>query len=91
MLADKLKRETERVNEVWRMSCEQVSSFNEAVTVKDAGMNNLKASIAELEASRLDPAAPPTHTPVSELPRIVICGPVPHPSPHLSQKPLELV
>ena len=30
-LADKLKRETERVNEVWRMSCEQVSAFDEVV------------------------------------------------------------
>ena len=51
-LADKLKGESERVNEVWRMSCEQLSSFDEMVISKDAEVGRLKARIAEMEGSR---------------------------------------
>ena len=74
---------------MWRMSCEKVSAFDEAVTAKDAEISNLKARIAELEASRLDPVAPPTHTPALELPRRFTHGlsvTVPHPSPHSSHE-----
>ena len=86
-LADKLKRETERVNEVWRMSCEQVSAFDWAVSAKDAEINSLRATIVELETSRLDPVAFRTHSPCFELSHAVTYGPsvsMPRPSPHLS-------
>ena len=73
-LADKPKKETERVNDVWYMSSEQVSAFDEAVTAKDAEISNLKARVAELEAACLGPAAPPTHTPASEFPRTLTRG-----------------
>lgn len=33
-LTDKLTRKTERVSEVWRMSCEQVSVFDETISAK---------------------------------------------------------
>ena len=59
-LTDKLRRETERVNEVWRMSCEQVSSFDEAITEKDVEIDSLKARIAELETASTPPVALPT-------------------------------
>ena len=42
-----------RQREVWRMSCEQVSAFDEAVSAKDAEIDSLKARIAELEASHV--------------------------------------
>ena len=54
-LAENLKKESERVNEVWRMSCDQVSCFDEIVTSKDAEIERLKARIIELETSRVDP------------------------------------
>ena len=53
VLAHKLKQETERVNAVWHMSCEQVSTFDEAVSAKDAEIDSLKARVVELEASQI--------------------------------------
>ena len=44
---------------MWRTSCEQVSSFYETVTVKDADIARLKATIVELEASHVDGATVP--------------------------------
>ena len=49
----RLKQETERVNAVWCMSCEQVSAFDEAVSAKDAEIDSLKARIVELETSQI--------------------------------------
>ena len=40
------------MNEVCRMCCEQLSSFNEMVISKDAEIGRLKARIAEMEGSR---------------------------------------
>ena len=50
-LTDKLLKETERVSEVWCMSCEQVASFDETVTASDEEIDRLKARITELERS----------------------------------------
>ena len=51
-LADKLKGETEKVNEVWRVSCDQVIAFDEAISAKDTDISSLKARLA----------APPVHS-----------------------------
>ena len=44
-----LKRETERVGEMWQMNCAQVAGFNEAMTARDGEIETLKARISELE------------------------------------------
>ena len=44
-----LKRETERVGEMWRMNCAQVAGFDEAMTARDGEIETLKARISELE------------------------------------------
>ena len=49
------KRENERVNEIWRMNCAQLSGFDEAITAKDPEISRLQAKIAELGASRTAP------------------------------------
>ena len=60
-LEDALKKETDRVNEVWRMSCTQLSSFDEAMTAKEAEILTLKSRIGELEAAAgLDGTRPHT-------------------------------
>lgn len=89
-LTDKLKRETERVNEVWRMSCEQVSAFDEAVTAKDAEIEDLKAKVALLEASRSDTIASPTQIPALESPRVATHGPSMSMSPSLPHSSREV-
>ena len=48
-LNEEWKRENERVNEMWRMNCAQLSGFDEAITAKDAEISRLQAKIAELE------------------------------------------
>ena len=53
MLADKQKKEADRAIEVWRMSCEQVTLFDEAVTAKDAEIDSLRVRITELEAAQV--------------------------------------
>ena len=65
-LTDKLRRETERVGEVWRMNCEQVSSFDETVTAKDEEIDTLKAGILELEASRVNVSPSGVHPTTSQ-------------------------
>lgn len=61
---DNLKKETERVGEMWKMNCAQVAGFDEAITAKDNEIECLKARISELEASLgrrpLGPALVPT-------------------------------
>ena len=67
-LGELLKKETERVSEMWRMSCAQVAGFDEAITAKDTEIESLRGRISELEASvgrrpmgpALVPAAAPT-------------------------------
>ena len=59
-LGDALKKETERVNEMWQLNCMQLSGFDEAIIAKDVEIDRLRAKIAELEASR---------TPVAEAVR----------------------
>ena len=67
-LGELLKKETERVSEMWRMSCAQVAGFDEAITAKDTEIELQRARISELEASvgrrpmgpALVPAAAPT-------------------------------
>ena len=66
-LTEKLAGETERVNEMWRMNCAQVSSFDEVITAKDAMIEQLQAKVAALEASSslettASHATPATHT-----------------------------
>ena len=56
-LTDKLRRETERLNEVWRVSCDQVSSFDETIVAKEEKIGRLRARIAEIEASLLSVCA----------------------------------
>ena len=51
-LSDRLRRETDRANEMWRLSCAQVAGFEDVLTTKEAEMEKLKARIQELEASR---------------------------------------
>ena len=59
-LTDNLRRETERVSKVWRMSFEQVSSFDEAITEKYVEIDSIKAGIAELETASTRLVALPT-------------------------------
>ena len=89
MLADKQKEEADRANEVWRMSCEQVTIFDEAVTAKDSEIDSLRVRITELEASRSSPVALPTHAPALMLPHAVTWGPfesTPRTSHHSSRE-----
>ena len=51
-----LKKETERVGEMWRMNCAQVYAFDEAITAKDSEIITLRAKVAELQAP---PGSPP--------------------------------
>ena len=41
-LRERLTKEIERVNEMWRMNCAQVSGFDEAITAKDAEIEELR-------------------------------------------------
>ena len=50
-LNEMLKRETERVVEMWKMNCAQVIGFDEAITTKDSEIEALKAKVAELQTS----------------------------------------
>ena len=50
-LNEMLKRETERVGEMWKMNCAQVIGFDEAITTKDSEIEALKAKVAELQTS----------------------------------------
>ena len=45
-MTEKLARETERVNEMWRMNCAQVASFDEVIMAKDAMIEQLQAKVA---------------------------------------------
>ena len=49
-LKDRLERETERVNEMWRMNCAQVSGFDEAIIAKDKEIEMLKSKVTESRA-----------------------------------------
>jgi len=51
-----LKKETERVGEMWRMNCAQVYAFDEAITAKDSEIETLRAKVDELQAP---PGSPP--------------------------------
>ena len=90
-LTDKLERETERVIELWCRNCEHVSTFDKAVTAKDAKIASLRASIAKLEASCVDPPTMPAPVHTSVLPRVstlshsTVTLPSPHPSGSDSQ------
>ena len=48
-LRERLTKESERVNEMWRMNCAQVSGFDEAITAKDAEIEELRAKVLEIE------------------------------------------
>ena len=50
-LGELLNKETERVSEMWRMSCAPVAGFDKAITTKDTEIESLRARISELEAS----------------------------------------
>ena len=65
---DKLTKETERVGEMWKMNCAQVTGFDETFTAKDSEIARLKARISELERARpTSPVLVPTPTPVSRI------------------------
>ena len=60
-LTDGLKKETERVNDMWRMSCTQVAGFDAVLIAKEAVMDGLKARVRELEATTVSEIhGPPT-------------------------------
>ena len=77
-LGELLKRETERVSEMWRMSCAQVVGFDEAITAKDTEIELLRARISELEASvgrrPMGPALVPASVPTVHPPGPVTSG-----------------
>ena len=48
-LQDDLKREKERVSEMWKMNCAQLAGFDEALPSKEAEISALKERISLLE------------------------------------------
>lgn len=49
-LQDELKREKERVREMWKMNCAQLAGFDEALSSKEAEIETLKERVSQLEA-----------------------------------------
>ena len=69
---DLRRKDSERVQELWRGNCEQVAGFDQAIAAKDSEIDSLRAIVAELEAAAGSvPAAtaptplrvPPAHSP----------------------------
>lgn len=56
-LTSSLSKESERVGEMWRMNCAQVTGLDEAITEKDMEIVQLKARVSELEASSVHRAS----------------------------------
>ena len=64
-----------RVNDIWRINCAQVATFDETITAQDTDIERLTARVAEFEvrlarASAAEPAQVSTHP-----------SPLPHPLP----------
>ena len=67
-LSGELARAKGRVDEMWKIDCAQVVTFDETITEKDAEIKQLTARVAELEAS-LVKASEVDHTrPIHPLP-----------------------
>ena len=66
-LNDKLRRETERVDEVWRVSYDQVFSFDETIVAREEEIGRLRARIAELKAFPLSVSGRGMHATPTEL------------------------
>ena len=54
-LRERLTKASERVNEMWHMNCAQVSGFDEAITAKDAEIEELRTKVEGCEPVGPDP------------------------------------
>ena len=70
-LRERLTKESERVNEMWRMNCAQVSGFDEAITAKDADIEELRAKVLEIEGCEPEGPDPTSIPPVVHVPSSV--------------------
>ena len=80
-LKDELKREKEKVKNVWHMNCEQLAQYDEEISEKDALIAQLRARLAgsgveEPEGSIVH-AEEHTHTPPPALHRVARRGKAP--------------
>ena len=63
-LKEGLEREKERVKDMWKLNCAQLSRFDEALSSKEAEIETLKERISQLETAA-DPSVVPVTLPPS--------------------------
>ena len=81
-LQETIKKEKERVREMWKMNCAQVAGFDKALSSKEAEIDALKERISQLEGM-IDPGViPPV---VSSSPTAAVGGSVVAPT-HETQR-----
>ena len=83
LLQETIKKEKERVREMWKMNCAQVAGFDEALSSKEAEIDALKERISQLEGM-IDPGVIPPI--VSPSPTAAVGGSVAAPTHETSRR-----